>query len=63
MALFHSFKQDPFFKHFLYNHMRQFAEDIDEGILNFPEGPFTKDVTDFAKFDRINLYDFRRALP
>jgi hypothetical protein len=22
IALFHSFKQDPFFKHFLYNHMR-----------------------------------------
>ena len=22
VALFHSFKQDPYFKHFLYNHMR-----------------------------------------
>lgn len=63
IALFHSFKQDPFFKHFLYNHLRQFAEDQDEGILNFPEGPFTKSVTDVPKFDRINLYDFRRALP
>ena len=63
IALFHSFKQDPFFKHFLYNHLRQFAEDADEGVLNFPEGPFTKNVTDHAKFDRINLYDFRRALP
>lgn len=63
MALFHSFKQDPFYKHFLYNHLRQFAEDIDEGILNFPDGPFTRDLTDVPKFDRINLYDFRRALP
>ena len=63
MALFHSFKQDPYFKHFLYNHLRQYAEDIDEGILNFPEGPFTRDLTDVPKFDRINLYDFRRALP
>ena len=63
IALFHSFKQDPYFKHFLHNHLRQFAEDIDEGILNFPEGPFTKHVTDIPKFDRINLYDFRRALP
>lgn len=63
IALFHSFKQDPYFKHFLYNHLRQFSEDQDEGILNFPEGPFTKSSTDFPKFDRINLYDFRRALP
>lgn len=63
VALFHSLKQDPYFKHFLHNHLRQFAEDIDEGILNFPEGPFTKQVTDIPKFDRINLYDFRRALP
>lgn len=63
IALFHSFKQDPYFKHFLYNHMRQFSEDVDEGILNFPEGPFTKHVTDVPKYDRINLYDFRRALP
>jgi small subunit ribosomal protein S9 len=63
IALFHSFKQDPYFKHFLHNHIRQFAEDMDEGVLNFPEGPFTKEVLDFPKFDRINLYDFRRALP
>ncbi len=63
MALFHSFKQDPFYKHFLYNHLSQFAEDIDEGILNFPDGPFTRELTDVPKFDRINLYDFRRALP
>jgi hypothetical protein len=63
MSLFHSFKQDPYYKHFLHNHLRQFAEDIDEGVLNFPEGPYTKDVGDVPKFDRINLYDFRRALP
>lgn len=44
IALFHSFKQDPFFKHYLYNHLRQFSEDIDEGVINFPEGPFTRDV-------------------
>ena len=36
---------------------------MDEGVLNFPEGPYTKDVGDVPKFDRINLYDFRRALP
>jgi hypothetical protein len=63
IALFHSFKQDPFYKHFLHNHMRQYAEDMDEGILNFPDGPFTRSVMDIPKFDRLNLYDFRRALP
>jgi hypothetical protein len=63
IALFHSFKQDPYYKHFLRNHLRQFAEDIDESILNFPEGPYTKSVSDIKKFERINLYDFRRALP
>lgn len=47
----------------MHNHLRQFAEDIDEGVLTFPEGPYTKDVGDVPKFDRINLYDFRRALP
>ena len=36
---------------------------MDEGVLNFPEGPFTREVQDIPKFDRINLYDFRRALP
>lgn len=36
---------------------------MDEGILNFPDGPYTKSIGDQAKFERINLYDFRRALP
>lgn len=32
-------------------------------MLNMPVGPFESPPYDHAKFDRINLYDFRRALP
>jgi hypothetical protein len=63
IALFHSMKQDPFFKHYLFNHLRQFAEEQDEGLLNFPVGPFDNHLYDHAKFDRISLFDFRRTLP
>ena len=28
-----------------------------------PEKPLTDMLNDYVKFDRINLYDFRRALP
>lgn len=63
IALFHSMKQDPYFKHYLHNHLRRYAEDIDDSVLQFAEGPYQEHVADHAKFDRINLYDFRRALP
>ena len=63
IALFNSFKQDPFFKHYLTNRVRQFAEQEDETDLQMPFGPFTNELYDQAKFDRINLYDFRRAIP
>lgn len=64
IALFHSMKQDPFFKHYLYNHMRQFAEHSDDTMLNFASGGgFDDKVYDHVKFDRINVYDFRRQLP
>lgn len=43
--------------------MRQFSEEVDDSMMNFPNGPYTKEIYDHAKFDRINLYDFRRALP
>lgn len=42
---------------------RKDAEDMDESMLTFPEGPYPTMMTDHVKFDRINLYDFRRALP
>jgi hypothetical protein len=63
IALFHSLKQDPFFKHYLYSHLRQYAEEMDETLLNLPTGPYEGLPNDYAKFDRINLFDFRRALP
>jgi hypothetical protein len=64
ISLFHSFKQDPYFKHYLYNNLRQFADEMDDTNGDFP-APQTnhKMLNDFPKFDRINIYDFRRALP
>ena len=64
IALFHSMKQDPYYKHYLYNHLRKFAEDEDEANLNFPLSSIEKkDLYDHVKFDKLNLYDFRRNLP
>ena len=63
IALFHSLKQDPYFKHYLYNHLRSQAEENDELIMNMPDGPNQMKLDDYVKFDRIGLFDFRRALP
>jgi len=64
VSLFHSLKQDPYYKHYIYNHLRKYAEDEDEVNLNFPQSSIEKmDIYDHAKFDRINLFDFRRNLP
>lgn len=38
-------------------------DDMDDSLVTFPHGPYPEMLNDFAKFDRINLYDFRRALP
>jgi len=43
--------------------MTRYAEDRLESAMQVPYGPFDVDPNDFAKFDRINLYDFRRNLP
>ena len=57
-------KQDPYYKHYLYNHLSKYAEDEDEVNLNFPLSSIEKsDIYDHVKFDRINLFDFRRSLP
>ena len=32
-------------------------------MLSIPYGPNEVDPDDFVKFDRINLFDFRRTLP
>lgn len=64
VALFHSMKQDPYYKHYLYNHLRKYAEDEDEVNLGFPGHSIEKkDLYDHAKFDKLNLFDFRRNLP
>ena len=64
IALFHSMKQDPYYKHYIYNHLRKYAEDEDEINLNFPTSSLEKiDIYDHTKFDRLNLFDFRRNLP
>lgn len=64
VALFHSMKQDPYYKHYLYNHLRKYAEDEDEINLNYPLSSIEKDdIYDHAKFDRLNLFDFRRNVP
>lgn len=47
----------------MHNHLRVFSEDKDELALQFPDGPNMTNIYDHVKFDRINLYDFRRALP
>jgi small subunit ribosomal protein S9 len=57
-------KQDPFYKHYLYNHLRQYAEEEDDIHLNFPLSSIEKeDIYDHAKFERLNLFDFRRNVP
>jgi len=64
IALFHSMKQDPYYKHYLYSHLRQYAEEEDDIHLNFPLSSIEKeDIYDHAKFERLNLFDFRRNVP
>jgi len=63
IALFHSMKQDPFYKHHLRTHLSQFADNLSEDALTAIHGPHEVDPDDWIKFDRINLFDFRRNLP
>ena len=63
IALFHSIKQDPYYRHYIYNSTRVLTEDHDDTNLTFPDGPYPTMLNDHVKFDRINIYDFRRDLP
>jgi hypothetical protein len=47
----------------MYNHYRKFAEDMDDTNLNLINDHVPTMMGDHVKFDRLNLYDFRRALP
>lgn len=63
ISLFHSFKQDPFYKHHMRTYLAKYAEDFDQNILSPVTGNHEVDPDDFVKFDRINLFDLRRTLP
>lgn len=63
ISLFHSLKQDPFYKHHLRNYLSNFIEQQNNNVINFNSGKGELNPNDYAKFDRINLFDFRRMLP
>lgn len=63
ISLFHSFKQDPFYKHHLRTHLAKQCEDTNQNILSIDREYYDFDPYDHIKFDRINLFDFRRTLP
>lgn len=55
-------RQDPFYKHHMRTHLSKFADDLDQTTLQTAD-PHSINPDDFTKFDRINLFDFRRTLP
>ena len=63
LALFHSIKQDPYYKHYINHFRRHKAEEIDEQTWNLSMHEVKEDIYDHPRFDRLNLYDFRRNLP
>jgi len=63
IALFHSLKQDPYYKHYIYNHLRYYAEDQNDALVNFPTSGNHLDIYDTAKFDKLNIFDLRRNIP
>ena len=62
IALFHTMRQDPFYRHHLRTHLSRFAENKNMSSLN-ALNPTNESPDDFIKNDRINLFDFRRTLP
>jgi hypothetical protein len=53
-------KQDPYYKRYLYSHLRQYAEEEYEIHLNSPLSFIEKEDTyDNAKFEILKLFDFR----
>ncbi len=63
VSLFHSYKQDPFYKHHLRTHLAKQAEQFNQYTLAFSRENHEVDPDDFVKFDRISLFDLRRSLP
>lgn len=62
IALFHTMRQDPFYKHHMRTHLSKFADEVNNTGMNGLSA-FKDNADDFSKFDRINLFDFRRTLP
>ena len=44
------------------NHLSKFAEEISDSSVTGMM-PISPKLDDFTKFDRINLFDFRRMMP
>jgi len=63
ISIFHSLKQDPFFKHHLRTHLAKQADDHNRTVMSLKREYHDFDPDDNVKFDRINLFDFRRTLP
>lgn len=63
ITMFHSMKQDPYFKHHLRNHLSKYADDHNQNMLSRYTGIHDVNPDEFTKFDRINIFDFRRTLP
>lgn len=63
IALFHTMKQDPYYKHHLRTHLSRYAEHQSDSGINGMTGNLKVDPNEFTKFDRINLFDIRRTLP
>ncbi len=59
IEMFHQLKKDPYFNHYLKNHLRRLNEEIDETNVSAPNGPMQAHLPDYVRFDRINLLDFR----
>lgn len=63
ISIFHSLKQDPFFKHHLRTHLAKQADDQNRTVMSLKREYHDFDPDDNVKFDRINLFDLRRTLP
>jgi len=54
IELYKSFRNDPFFKHYLYNHLSFYSEKIDEAIQNYPysvKGNVSLTISNFIKYN------------
>ena len=60
IALFHTMKQDPYFKHHLRTHISEMAEENHNNTMVGMRDERVDDPNDFLKYDRINLFDIRR---